>query len=232
MVAELSPRRAGADPGDDAGGVERVLQGPVALLGPEQDAGERLEPQIRRVGMGQREEIQGVEEARLGESLGHESGEEGALELRVVGDDDAPFECGSEGRHQLVEERSEADVLVAEPGESLDRPGQRSPGTDERAQGEDARSARVDEQGAELEDLRALVRRETGGLQVHHRERTHAGGEAGEHLGVEPEDAGLELPAPDRRSGAVGLAHHLLDLLDLDPRRAGAGGLSRRRFRP
>ena len=173
----------------------------MALLGPEQDAGERLEAEIRRVRMGQREQVQGVQEGGLGEPRGHELGEEGALELRVVGDDDAPFERRAEGRHQLGEERRVADVLVVQPGEPLHRPGQRSSGAEQRAQGDDAGGIRIDEQRAELEDLRVDVRRQTGGLQVHHRERAHAGGKTREHLGIEPEGIGLALPALDRRSG-------------------------------
>ena len=90
-------------------------------------------------------------------------------------------------------------------------------GRTQRAEGDDARSAGVDEQGAELEDLGAVVGREPGGLEVDDGDRTDAGGEARERVAASPRAPGSNSrrstgdPAPSAR-------HHLLDLLDLDPR--------------
>ncbi len=94
----------------------------VALLATEQHPREGLESQIRRVGMSQREEVLGVEIARVAERAESTSRRrEAALEVRLVGDSTRPASSSRIASRSWIMPRRRRDVLVDETGQPTDQ---------------------------------------------------------------------------------------------------------------
>ena len=85
----------------------------MPLFDVQQLARKGLEPQIRGVRMGQREQILGVEVAGLREPRIDERAQEVSLEGSVVGDDAAAVEGRSEPTGDFADLRRDVEVVVA-----------------------------------------------------------------------------------------------------------------------
>jgi len=194
-VARLARGGTLGDPGEHPRRIEGVVQGPMTLLAGEQHPGKGLETQIRSVGVGEGEQVLGVEIARVGELARHEAAQELALEIGVVGHDDAALEDAGHEMGDLLEARRVRDVVIVQAGETLDGRRKRSRRLHQGLQGArfDPRPGSVEEKHTELENLGASIRGQPRGLEIHDGE-----GAPGCHQGAEPLGLESQLLAPAR----------------------------------
>jgi hypothetical protein len=170
-VAALATARAASGAREHAQGVERVGEGPVALLARKHFAREGLEPQIRRIRVRDREEILRVEVGALAQLRGHEAREEVPLELGVVRDHGAARQRRGDGLGEVAYGRRVGHVRIAQPREPL-HGARQSPRRSHQALERGERiGAGVEQHRAELEHLGARVHREPRRLEVDHGER-------------------------------------------------------------
>ena len=199
--APLPFERAAGDACQHAGRVEGVGERAVALLASEQQRGEGLETQVGGVGIGQGQQVLGVEVGGATERGRDEARQEVALEIGVVGDQGAAVEGREDARRHLRHARRVGEVGVAQPGEGRDR-ARHSPGRAEARLGH-PHATGIEQYAAQLDGLgaRALARKARG-LEVDDGQRAARGEEGRQRLEVETEPGRIglpRLPAPRRR---------------------------------
>ena len=156
--------------------------------------GERAEAQVGRVGIGEREQILRVEEARARERRRHEAREEVALELGVVRDDRAARERLEQRGRDRLDRRRVREVGVGEARERRDRARHAPARPDPRL--EHAHAAAVEQHRADLDRLGGPLLGQPGGLEVDDRDRPDRREQRRERREIEPELAlGLDAHA-------------------------------------
>jgi hypothetical protein len=117
------------------------------------------------------EEILRVEVEGARELAADPAPEEVTLEVGVVRDDRAPGEQRAQLPAHEVERRRCGSHRVADPGQAHDRGRDRGARIHERLDAAHGAGARIEQQRADLEDARARVAGQPGGLEVDHRDR-------------------------------------------------------------
>ena len=186
-VPGLAVDRAPRDPREHRRRVEGVLESAMPLLSPEHRAHEGLEPEVGRVGMGQREDILGVEIAGAAERRIDLLAQERALEVGLVGDESPAGERLANGLADLDHPRPRRDALVDEPRQSAHERRDRTRGPDEARSNTDGRRPRIQEQQTDLDDLRGSTVRQTRRLEIDEGHRTDLGQPFLKRRQVEPE---------------------------------------------
>jgi hypothetical protein len=186
-VARLAGPRARADARQHARGIERIRERPVVLLGLEEELHEGLEPKVRRVGMGEGEQVEGIEKRGLAERRIDATRQEVAVELRVVCHEGPPQEQPRRGRRDLAHPGCFGEVGRREPREPLHRRRRRPLRPHETARGAHPPLPRIEQHRTKLEQLRPPLLDQPRGLEIHHRQRPHLLHPGPQHLGLEPE---------------------------------------------
>jgi hypothetical protein len=190
--------RVGGEPRDHAQRVHRVRERPVPLGLAEERARERVEPEVGRIGVRDREEVLRVEVGRARELAADPAREEVPLELGVVRDDRAAEEQRAQPLAHLVEQWRVRDRCVRDAGEPLDGGRDQHAGIHERRDPVYDGSPGIGEEHADLDDARARLGREPGRLEVDDRDRPDAREPRAERRDVDGGDLERECAARRR----------------------------------
>lgn len=144
----------------------------MPLLFLEEKPREGLEAQIERIGVGHRQQILGIDVARVEESAINKKPEEVALEGRVVGDQGATGEDARDLPGYVGDGGSVGEVGVGQAREPLDDNGEGTLGTHQAVDGANRGAAGIEQDDTDLDDLGVPVVHEPRRLEVDHGERT------------------------------------------------------------
>ena len=143
--------------------------------------------------MGEGEQILRIEIGGRSQMRRDEAREEVLLETRIVGDDRATAQQLRDLTLHGRQVGGGVEVIVAKPGESLDRERQRNRivGIDQALEGVHASDRRVEEHHAKLENRRALVADQAGRFEVYDRQRSRETREVRQSVEIDSQLAGV-----------------------------------------
>jgi hypothetical protein len=196
----------------------------VPLLRAEEEAHEGLEPEIRRVGMGEGEQVEGVQIRLAVERRSDAARQKVTVERGVVRHESPPRQQTRHGRRDLGHRRRVCEIGLREPRQPLDRAGRGTHGPHETPRCTRPALPGVEQDGSELQELGLRILDEPRGLQIHHRHGPHVLHPGPQHLHVEPQLPRVVIPNDQFVGPPAGGArrHHSFARLRLAARACGA----------